>query len=60
MYHALCRALVLPKQLPHYNPGRVTTPTQEVRAGICNLFIVLETARILFVKDTLGSLTSTN
>ena len=32
----------------------------EVRAGICNLFRVQATARLLFVKDTVWSLTSTN
>ena len=37
-------------------PGRVTTPTREVRAGIEKLAI----AHLLFVKDTVGSLTPTN
>ena len=33
-----------------YNPGRVATPTEEVRAGICNSFMVPAIARILFAK----------
>ena len=31
-----------------------------VRAGICNLIRVPAIARLLFVKDTVGSLTSIN
>ena len=31
-----------------------------VRAGIWNLFMMLEIARLFFVKDTMGSLTSTS
>ena len=52
MYHAIGRALVLPKQLFGYHPSRVAPPTQE--------FVPSATLHLLFVKDTMGSLTSTD
>ena len=54
MYHASCNVLILLKQLLSYNPGRVATPTQEVRAGIWNLFMVPAIVHLHFAKDTGG------
>ena len=62
MYHvgvARCRVLVLLKHLLAYDPGWVATLAQEVKAGICNLFMVLAIACQLF-GGTVGCLTSTN
>ena len=41
-------------------PGRVANPAQEVRAGIWNFAMVPEIPHLLFSKDTVISLTSTN
>ena len=62
MIYGLHRESVQQKQFlgSVYNPGRVATPMQEVMTGICKLFMVQAIARLLFTKDTVGSLMPTN
>ena len=62
MYDTLYRPLVLPKQLlvKGYSGWFAISFQAVVKAGIWNLARVPAIARLLFEKDTKGSLTSTH